>query len=107
MPNDSNVRAARDQLANDFSTLVTDTEALLRAMASVPGEKTAALRASLEDNLGTYKKRMRELQGAAYEKTSAAAKATDEYVHDNAWAAIGIAAGVGFVLGLIVASDRR
>jgi ElaB/YqjD/DUF883 family membrane-anchored ribosome-binding protein len=107
MPND--ISAARAQLADDFSKLVGDTEALLRAMASVPGEKTAALRASLEENLNTYKQRVRELKGAAYERTTAAARATDEYVHDNAWAAIGIAAGVGFILGLLVSNsgDRR
>ena len=105
MPND--LSTARAQLADDFNRLVGDTEALLRAMASVPGEKTAALRASLESNLNTYKQRVREIQGAAVERTTAAVRATDEYVHDNAWAAIGIAAGLGFVAGLIVASGRR
>ena len=107
MPNDSNVYAAKQQIADDFNKLVGDTEALLRAMASVPGEKTAALRASVEANLSAAKQRARELQGAAYEKTTAAARATDEYVHENAWAAIGIAAAVGFIAGLLVASDRR
>lgn len=107
MANDSNMHAARTQLADDFSKLIGDTEALLRAMASVPGEKTAALRASVEENLNAAKQRARDLQGAAYERTTAAAKATDEYVHENAWAAIGIAAGVGFIIGLLVSSDRR
>ena len=106
MPNDSNVYAAKQQIADDFNKLVGDTEALLRAMASVPGEKTAALRASVEANLNAAKQRARELQGAAYEKTTAAARATDEYVHDNAWAAIGIAAAVGFLAGVIVSSGR-
>jgi ElaB/YqjD/DUF883 family membrane-anchored ribosome-binding protein len=32
-----------------------------------------------------------------------AARATDEYVHDNPWQAIGVAAAVGFLLGLVVA----
>jgi len=107
MPNDSNVSAAKQQLADDFSKLVGDTEALLRAVASVPGEKTAALRETLESNLRAYKARARELQGAAYEKTTAAARATDEYVHDNAWAVIGVAAAVGFIAGLLVAGDRN
>ena len=86
--------------------MVSDTEALLRALASVPGEKTAALRASVEENLGKTKQRVLQLQGAAVEKTTAAAHATDEYVHDNAWAMIGMAAAVGLVLGLVI-SDRR
>lgn len=106
MPNDSNVSAAKSQLVDDFNKVVSDTEALLRAMASVPGEKTAALRSSVEANLSAAKQRVRELQGAAVEKTTAAARATDEYVHDNAWAAIGIAAAVGLIIGLVI-SDRR
>ena len=106
MPNDSSVYAAKEQLVQDFNKVVSDTEALLRAMASVPGEKTAALRSSVEANLSAAKQRVRELQGAAVEKTSAAARATDEYVHDNAWAAIGIAAAVGLIIGLVIA-DRR
>ncbi len=32
-----------------------------------------------------------------------AAVAADDYVHDNPWAAIGVAAGVGFVIGALMA----
>ena len=107
MRQESNVYAAKAQLVDDFSRVVTDAESLLRALASVPGEKTAALRASVEENLGNAKQRLREMQGAAYEKTTAAAKATDEYVHENAWAAIGVAAAVGFLAGLLLAGERN
>ena len=107
MPQESNVYAAKAQLVDDFNKVVGDTEALLRAMASVPGEKTAALRASVEENLKAAKQRVRELQGAAVEKTTAAARATDEYVHDNAWAMIGLAAAVGLIVGLVIRGDRE
>lgn len=106
MPNDSNVNAAKDQLVDDFNRVVGDTEALLRAMASVPGEKAAALRSSVEANLNAAKQRVRELQGAAVEKTTAAARATDEYVHENAWVMVGVAAAVGVIIGIVI-SDRR
>lgn len=101
------VSGAKAQLLDDFNKVVSDTETLLRAMAAVPGEKTQALRSSVEDNLNAAKKRVRELHGAAVDKTTEAARYTDEYVRDNAWAAVGVAAAVGFILGLIVASDRR
>ena len=107
MPQESNVYAAKAQLVDDFNKVVGDTEALLRAMASVPGEKTAALRASVEENLKAAKQRVRELQGAAVEKTTVAARATDEYVHDNAWAMIGLAAAVGLIVGLVIRGDRE
>jgi ElaB/YqjD/DUF883 family membrane-anchored ribosome-binding protein len=106
MAQDSNVDAAREQLVEDFQKVVSDTEALLRALASLPGEKTAAMRAGVEERLNATRQRLRELQGAAAEKTSAAARATDEYVHENPWALIGVAAVVGLVVGLLIA-DRR
>ena len=39
------------------------------------------------------------------EKTKYAAKSTDEYVRQNPWQAIGAAAGIGFVLGLLLRRD--
>jgi ElaB/YqjD/DUF883 family membrane-anchored ribosome-binding protein len=106
MPHGSNVDAAREQLVGDFNRVISDTEALLRALASVPGEKTAALRASIEENLSTAKQRLLQLQGAVVEKTTAAARASDEYVRDNAWAMIGIAAAVGLVVGMVIGERR-
>ncbi|MDQ1316092.1 MAG: hypothetical protein QG662_2201, partial [Pseudomonadota bacterium] len=35
-------------------------------------------------------------------RTKAAAKATDEYVHVHPWQAIGVAASVGVVIGLLI-----
>ncbi|HET7731157.1 MAG TPA: DUF883 family protein [Usitatibacter sp.] len=98
---------ARDQLVADFNKVVTDTEALLKAVATVPGEKATALRASVEENLRAAKDRVRQLQGAAYERGTAAVRVTDEYVHENAWAAIGVAAAVGLIVGLVIAGERR
>ncbi len=106
MPQESNVSAAREQLVDDFQKVVSDTEALLRAMASVPGDKAIEIRASVEESLNTAKQRLRQLQGAAVEKTNAAARATDEYVHENSWMLIGVAAVVGLLVGLAI-SDRR
>jgi ElaB/YqjD/DUF883 family membrane-anchored ribosome-binding protein len=81
----------RDELLNDFNKVVTETQGLLDSMTSATTEKTAALRASLEKNLK-----------AAVERTTAAAKYTDEYVHDNPWQAIGVAAAVGVLVGMLL-----
>jgi ElaB/YqjD/DUF883 family membrane-anchored ribosome-binding protein len=105
MTETSNFAAARSQLVDDFNRIAADTEALLRAMASVPGEKASALRASVEANLAAARQRMRELPAAAYERTTAAARATDEYVHENPWPLIGAAAAIGFLIGFLVRGD--
>ena len=95
------VRDAHTQVMDDFSKMASDAESLLRAMASVPGEKVAALRASVEEVRGTALQKVRELQGMARDT----AQAADAYVHENPWPLIGAAAVIGFVLGVAVARD--
>ncbi|HYC36124.1 MAG TPA: DUF883 family protein [Usitatibacter sp.] len=107
MQQPSNVQSAKDNLLQDFGRLVGDTEELLRSLASVPGEKAASLRASVEDSLATAKRRMREAQGMAVERASAVARTTDEYVHENPWMLIGAAAAIGVLIGLAISSERR
>jgi ElaB/YqjD/DUF883 family membrane-anchored ribosome-binding protein len=104
-PMNSNVQQSKQQLLDDFGKVVSDAEGLLKAVGSAPGEKAAEMRASVQKSLDSAKDRLREIQGAAVEKTTAAARAADEYVHDNPWPMIGAAALFGFVLGLVV-KDR-
>ncbi|MBI3068591.1 MAG: DUF883 family protein [Betaproteobacteria bacterium] len=64
--------ATKDKLAQDLKIVIADAEELLRATASQAGEKVAA------------------------------ARATDEYVHEHPWRAVGIAAGAGLIIGLLI-----
>ncbi|RYF38205.1 MAG: DUF883 family protein, partial [Comamonadaceae bacterium] len=65
-------------------------------------EKFAALRASMQTRLADAKVRLVEAEAVLVAKTKAAAKATDEYVHESPWTSIGIAAGLGLVVGLVL-----
>lgn len=60
------------------------------------------MRAKAEESLKVAKARMAQAQAALVVKTKAAAKATDVYVHENLWQAVGIAAGAGVVIGFII-----
>ncbi|MFZ3086562.1 MAG: DUF883 family protein [Methylotenera sp.] len=91
----------KNQLTNEFKEAVADTEALLKATASTGGEKLAEVRAKAEQSLGIAKARMADAQSKVLARTKGAAKATDVYVHDNPWHLIGIAAGVGVIVGLL------
>lgn len=94
--------ANRDKLLADVKTLMTDADDLVKAMASTTGEKAAELADKLRGKLRTAKDKMGDAQVIIADKTKAAARATDDYVHDNPWQAIGVAAGVGFLLGLLI-----
>jgi len=47
--------------------------------------------------------RAHDLQEAAVRKGRKIAHDTDEYVHEHPWRAIGIAAGVGLLVGMLIA----
>lgn len=100
--NDVSGELTSEQLMADFKVVVADAEALLKATAGQGGEKLSEIRAKAEESLRVAKARMADAQEALVAKTKEAAKATDAYVHENPWKAIGIAAGVGLVVGLLI-----
>jgi ElaB/YqjD/DUF883 family membrane-anchored ribosome-binding protein len=99
--------AARDKLAADLKAVVADTEELLHATAGQTGEKINAARLRATETLRAAKARMVEIEQAAVEQAKAAAKAADQYVHENPWQAVGIAAGAGFLLGWLAGHGRH
>ena len=92
----------REKLVADLKVVVADAEELLRATASQAGEKVSAARERIQASLATAKVKLGEAERALLEKTKEAAKAADEYVHENPWQAVGIAAAAGLVLGILI-----
>ena len=101
-----NTQAANDvskeKLVADLKVVVADAEELLRATASQAGEKVSAARERIQASLATAKVKLGDAEQVLREKTKQAAKATDDYVHDNPWQAVGIAAMAGLVLGILI-----
>jgi len=93
---------SKQKLVADLKVVVADAEELLRATASQAGEKVSAARERIQASLGTAKVKLAEAEVALREKTKHAAKATDEYVHENPWQAGGIAAAAGLLLGILI-----
>jgi len=102
MTSESAATVAKDKLVSDLKVLIADSEELLRASAGQAGEKISAARERIQASLATAKVKMADAERAMVEKTKVAAKVTDDYVHDHPWRAVGIAAGVGLVLGLLI-----
>lgn len=106
MTQDPDLAAAKAQLLEDFGKIVRDTEALLRSLANVSGNKAAAMRDAVEANLDVAKGRLRDLQGEALDRASGAAREADTYVHENPWTAVGLAAAVGVIIGVMIGNRR-
>lgn len=92
----------KDKLMSDLRVVISDAEELLRMTADQAGEGAADIRSRVQARLNQAKADLLHLQEAAVARVKAAGHATDEFVHDNPWKAIGIAGGIGLVIGLLI-----
>ena len=94
---------SKEKLITDLKVLISDTEELLTATTGQAGEKIAVARERIQASLAVYKDKLIDAEQALMERTKEAARATDEYVHEHPWQAVGAAAGVGLLLGMLIA----
>ncbi len=95
----------REQLISYLKSAMADAEALIQATSDQGGEALAAVRAKAEDSLAIAKGKLADLETALSTRSKAVISATDEYVHENPWQALGITAGLGLLVGYLI--NRR
>src|SRR3954467_8604387 len=78
-------------LTHDLRAVVTDAEDLLKATASQNGERIEKARARAEESLRL-----------ARESLQRAGSELNEQVRQHPWTAVGVAAGLGLVLGIVL-----
>jgi len=89
---------ANQRLAGDLKLVVRDAEDLLKATAGEAGEKVKEVRSRLATALESAKATYERVQ----DKTVQAAKATDHVIREHPYESIGIAFGVGLLIGVLV-----
>ena len=98
----STARENKEKLIEDFHSVISDTEELMRSVSGESGGKAQALRAKLEQNLKHAKEYLQDFEETVVDKSKVAARITDDYVHENAWQTVGLAIGLGVVIGLLL-----
>jgi ElaB/YqjD/DUF883 family membrane-anchored ribosome-binding protein len=96
------VKEAQNRLSEELRNVVHDTEEMLKHKVQDAGEGYKTAREKLER---TVKQARRELEGVeqtVVDQTKKAAKATDHYVHDHPWQSIGVGAGIGLLIGMLI-----
>jgi ElaB/YqjD/DUF883 family membrane-anchored ribosome-binding protein len=91
-----------EKLFEDLQTVVRDAEALLKATAGQAGDKLQEVRARAEDSVRQAKSRIHSLEQDALRSGKELVDSTEDYVKQNPWQALGVAAGVGLVLGVLL-----
>lgn len=102
MANGGTGTVSRERLVADAKIVLDDVESMLTQAASASGQQAHELRERAAEALKRARSKLHDAQVAVSENAKAAARATDDWVHDHPWGAIGIGAGVGFLVGLLV-----
>ncbi len=93
---------AKENLAADFGKVMDDIDSLVNATTNKAEGEAKALRARIRDRLDSAKEKFADVQHEAVTKARHAVHATDDYVHENPWQAIGAAAALGLAIGVLI-----
>lgn len=93
--------ATREKIAQDLRTLMHDAEDLWRITKDDLSERTKETRARLRETLDKARASARELES----KATAGVQATDKLIREHPYPSLGIAFGVGLLIGVLV--NRR
>jgi ElaB/YqjD/DUF883 family membrane-anchored ribosome-binding protein len=91
-----------EKVIQDLKILIRDSEELLSATAEQAGEHLKGVRARLSHALTDARATCHTLEGKAIEK----AKEADQVIRRHPYESIGIAFGVGVLLGLVIGRGR-
>jgi ElaB/YqjD/DUF883 family membrane-anchored ribosome-binding protein len=87
-----------DRLVTDLKTVTKDAEELLKTVSGERGDGSHEIRMRLSSAIESAKATYRRLE----EKAVAGAKATDKVIRDHPYESIGIAFGMGLLVGVLV-----
>lgn len=93
-------QVTKERLMADVNAVLVDAEELLRQAAAATGEQAAELRRRAQTAITNAKRSLGDAEEKLLLQGRAAARATDDWVHEHPWTAVGIAAGIGVLIGL-------
>ena len=101
--------ASSAALAEELRNVVRQAEELLGAVADDGNEAVSALRERVFSAVDTAKIRLSDLEEQAQNVSQRAAVAVENYVREHPWTSVGIAVGVGLLLGALLThrSDKN
>jgi ElaB/YqjD/DUF883 family membrane-anchored ribosome-binding protein len=97
-----NGNATRDKLMRDLKIVIDDAEELLKNSGQQTSDGFNDAKAKFENTLQNAKGQLCELEASLAAKAKDAVRATDNYVSDNPWQAIGVAGVLGLITGLLI-----
>ena len=99
---ESEISAAKDDLVASLRRVVADAEELMSATSDEAGDALDELRKRMRNSLDVARSRVRDAEASLRSNARQVAGTADDYVRENPWSALGAAAVVGLVLGVVL-----
>jgi ElaB/YqjD/DUF883 family membrane-anchored ribosome-binding protein len=99
----SSTNSQSNPVARDIQNVVSDAQDLLKTVQDQGGDKIGEMRAKMQTQIDAARQTLTELQANVQDSAKVAMNTTDEYVRANPWRAVGISAGVGALIGFLIA----
>ena len=90
-------------VARDIQNVVSDAQDLLKTVQDNGADKMGEMRAKMQSQIDAARQTLTELQQSVQDGAKVAINTTDEYVRSNPWRAVGISAGIGALIGFLIA----
>jgi ElaB/YqjD/DUF883 family membrane-anchored ribosome-binding protein len=90
-------------VSRDMQNVVSDAQDLLKTVQDTGSEKMGEMRVKMQAQIDAARQTLAELQQSVQDGAKVAMNSTDEYVRANPWRAVGISAGVGALIGFLIA----
>lgn len=92
----------REVLVKSLRHVISDAEEILAATADHADSKLEEIRARARHNLDRARVRIEDIEDVVRENAHRAARVTDDYVRENPWSSLGIAAVAGLLMGALI-----
>ena len=104
--NNESAKEARNNLSGGLSAVIQDAENLLDTTEDNREDRYKLAREKLKSALQTARSELPKVTQKAVEKSKYAAQVTDEYVGDNPWKAVSVAAAIGLLVGVVIGRSK-
>lgn len=102
MANTLNRLDQKEQLVKDLRAVMVDAQQLIESGVDSCNQQASEARQRLQSALDEVRHQLGEVQPIARRTIERVQTVSDNYVHEHPWKAIGVAAGVGMMFGLLV-----
>ena len=100
-------RSQANALGRDVQNVVSEAQDLLKTVKDEGASKIDEMKSKVATQYDAAREKFGEIQATVQEGAKQAITTTDEYVRSNPWRAVGIAAGVGALVGFLAALSSR